>query len=225
MDGPAAARGEPGNGGRPTGPRLRPGIYAILDLEACRARGLELLAVAAAFCTAPLAALQLRAKTAGDRERLAAARAILPLCRAAGVPFVVNDRVDIARLVDADGVHLGQDDLPPEHARRLLGPERWVGLSTHDSTQVDAAAAEAIDYVGFGPVFATTTKQRADLVVGLEGLRAAVVRSRFPVVAIGGIRLVDLPAVRAAGAHAAALVSALLEGDPAARVAEAVRSF
>ncbi|MBI5489808.1 MAG: thiamine phosphate synthase [Deltaproteobacteria bacterium] len=206
-------------------PSVQPGLYAIVDLDACRARALEPLAVARAFCTAPLSALQLRAKRATDRERVGLARAVAAVARAAGIPFVVNDRADIARIAGADGVHLGQDDLPPRAARRWLGPGCRIGLSTHDLAQVDGAAGEPVDYLGFGPVFATSTKEHPSPVVGLDGLRAAVARSAHPIVAIGGIRLDDLPAVRAAGARAAALVSALLEGDPAELAARAARLF
>jgi thiamine-phosphate diphosphorylase len=206
-------------------PALRRGIYAIVDVAACRVRGLDPVATARAFCTVPLAALQLRAKDGTDRERVDLARAVAPLCRAAHIPFVVNDRADVAVLVDADGVHLGQEDPPPARVRGIIGPRRLVGLSTHGPEQVDRAAAEPVDYLGYGPIFATSTKERADPIVGPAGLRDAAARSTRPVVAIGGIRLEDLPAVRDAGAHAAALIAALLDGDPAERIAAAVRLF
>jgi thiamine-phosphate pyrophosphorylase len=218
--------GEPkGSGGAALRDGLRPGIYALIDLGTCRARGLDPLALARAFCREPLAALQLRAKEGTDRERLALARALAPLCRAAGIPFVVDDRADLALLAGADGVHVGRDDLPPARVRALLGPERLIGWSTHDAAQVAEAAREPVDYVGFGPVFATRTKENPDPVVGLAGLRAAADHDSHPVVAIGGIGLGDLPAIRATGARAAALVTALLDGDPAERIAEAVRRF
>jgi thiamine-phosphate pyrophosphorylase len=204
---------------------LRRGIYAIVDVGACVRSGREPLDVARSFCGAPIAALQLRAKEVPDDRLVETARAMASICRAAGVAFLVNDRADVARLVDADGVHLGQDDLPPDRGRAIVGPARLVGWSTHDAAQVEAAAAAPVDYVGFGPVFVTATKERPDPVVGLEGLRAAVRRSRRPVVAIGGIRLEHIPAVRDTGAHAIALVSALMDGEPAALVAEAVRVF
>ena len=207
-------------------PLLRRGVYAIVDVDACAAAGLDPERTAAAFVAAPLAALQLRAKRADDRTLLRLARAVARLCRAAGVPFVVNDRVDLARLVAADGAHLGQDDLPPAEARTLLGPGPLLGLSTHSVAQVEAAAVAPVDYLGFGPLFATRTKARPDPVVGLDGLRAAAAASRHPLVAIGGIGLDALPAVRDAGAHAAALVAALLEGgDPGRRIREAAERF
>jgi thiamine-phosphate pyrophosphorylase len=207
-------------------PVLRRGVYAILDLEACAAAGLDPERTAAAFLRAGPAALQLRAKQADDRTLLRLARALAPRCRAAGVPFVVNDRVDLAVLARAAGVHVGQDDLPPADTRALLGPRPLVGLSTHSTAQVLAAAAAPVDYLGFGPVFATRTKARPDPVVGLAGLRAAAAASRQPLVAIGGIGLDDLAAVREAGAHAAALVAALLAGgDPERRLREAVERF
>jgi thiamine-phosphate pyrophosphorylase len=202
-----------------------PGIYAIVDVGVCARSGREPLDVARAFCGAPLAALQLRAKDVPDDRLVETGRAMASICRAAGVPFLVNDRADVARLVDADGVHLGQDDLPPDRGRAIVGPGRLVGWSTHNAAQVEAAAAWPVDYIGFGPVFATATKERPDPVVGLGGLRDTVRSSRRPVVAIGGIRLEHIPAVRDAGAHAIALVSALLDGDPAVLIAEAVRLF
>jgi thiamine-phosphate pyrophosphorylase len=205
---------------------LRAGICAILDLGACAGANIDPLGAARAFCAAPIAALQLRAKDVPDRDLLRLAREVGAVCRARGVPFLVDDRPDIALLSGADGVHVGQDDLPPDRVRALLGPERLVGFSTHSIAQVEAAARLPVDYLGFGPVFPTATKKRADPVVGVDGLRAAAARSPVPIVAIGGIRIADIPAVREAGARAVALVSALLEGgDPAARVAEACAAF
>ena len=132
------------------------------------------------------------------------------LTRRAGALLIINDRVDVALAVGADGVHLGQTDLPLADARALLGPRVLIGVSTHDVDQVRAAVAAGADYVGFGPVAATRTKLNPDKVVGIQGLAAAcAVAGRVPVVAIGGITLADGPALVAAGASAACAISAV----------------
>jgi thiamine-phosphate pyrophosphorylase len=141
---------------------------------------------------------------AGDRATLALARALSAKCRAARVPFVMNDRLDLALLADADGLHLGQDDLPIAEARRFFrGP---IGVSTHDLAQLTRAIADGADLVGFGPVFATSTKKNPDPVVGLDGLAAACRAATVPVVAIGGI---DRERARACFGVGAALVAAI----------------
>jgi len=145
-------------------------------------------------------------------------------CRQAGALFIVNDRADVARLAQAAGVHLGQDDLTPADARELLPDAAWIGLSTHSDAQVAAGLASAATYLATGPVFATHTKAHADPVVGLEGVRRAAARVAAgprPLVAIGGIALESAPAVLAAGADSAAVVSDLLVGDDVAGRARA----
>jgi thiamine-phosphate pyrophosphorylase len=122
-----------------------------------------------------------------------------------------------AKSLGADGVHLGQDDLPPAEARRLLGASALIGWSTHSVEQVERAAAEPVDYVAYGPVYPTVTKRDADPAVGLDGLRAARALTRHPLVAIGGITLANARAVSAAGADGLAVISALLGApDPEA---------
>lgn len=204
------------------GPPFGSGIYAIVDLGSCRRRGLAPLEVAAAFVRAGVAAVQLRAKDGPDAPLEPLGTRIATLCRDAGIPFLINDRIDLVVPTGAAGLHVGQGDLAPAAARLRLGPGFLVGTSTHDPLQVAAANGEPVDYVGFGPVRPTGTKADPDPVVGMEGLAHAVRDSRRPVVAIGGLRLEDLAGVRAAGAHAAALVSALIEGDPGVRAAGAV---
>ncbi len=158
--------------------------------------------------------LQLRDKRGDDRDALALARAMVALCRQANVPFVMNDRIDLALLCEADGVHLGQDDLPVAEARRIFdGP---IGLSTHDLTQVRAAQALGADLIGFGPVFETVTKTNPDPTVGVDGLREAVEASPLPVVAIGGVDLERCALVQSAGAPLAAAIGALCSDDPEA---------
>ncbi len=186
------------------------GLYAILDPAACRGR--EPLVVAEAILRGGCAALQLRDKTAGDGEVLALARALRARARAAGVPFVVDDRLDVAIACEADGVHLGQDDLPIAVAR-AQAPWLQVGISTHDEAQRARAEREGADLVGFGPVFPTTSKERPDALVGLAGVERATRASSIPVVAIGGIDLSRAPALRAHGVTLAAAISAVCAAD------------
>jgi thiamine-phosphate pyrophosphorylase len=214
-------------------PALR-GYYAILDLTAPRPAGaLDLGGLAAqadALLSAGPCALQLRAKGFEAAAIFAAARFLLPQCRARGVPFCVNDRVDLALAVGADMVHVGQDDLPLAEVRRLLvdrprglldTPLR-VGVSTHDPAQARAAIAGGADYLGFGPVFPTRTKQDPDPVVGLAALAAVARTSPIPVVAIGGITRANIIDVVAAGAHAAAVISDISRAPEPAAAARAV---
>lgn len=167
--------------------------------------------------------LQLRMKGADARALLAVARVLAPLCRARGATFIVNDRLDVALASDADGVHLGQEDLPLAAARTLAPRPFLIGVSTHDLEQAHAAVAGGADYIGFGPCFPTATKQNPDPVVGLERLAAACALP-IPVVAIGGITLDHVPAVVRAGATAAALISAVNHAPDVTAAARAVAS-
>ena len=151
-----------------------------------------------------------------DRQRLAEARALRQLCARHGALFLVNDRLDLALAVDADGVHLGQDDLPPAIARRLLGPDRLIGRSSHRLEQLHQAVADGCDYVGVGPVNATPTKPGRDP-VGLDYVRQAAAESPIPFFAIGGIDATSLEAALSAGANRVAVVRAIIEAtDPGA---------
>ena len=151
-----------------------------------------------------------------DRQRLAEARALRQLCARHGALFLVNDRLDLALAVDADGVHLGQDDLPPAIARRLLGPDRLIGRSSHRLEQLQQAVADGCDYVGVGPVNATPTKPGRDP-VGLDYVRQAAAESPIPFFAIGGIDATSLEAALSAGANRVAVVRAIIEAtDPGA---------
>lgn len=185
------------------------GLYAILDTHLLNQRGLEVLPVAEAVLSAKPAALQLRDKMGGARHTLALLRALSPLCTRAGVPLFANDRPDLALLAHCEGVHLGQDDLPVTAARLLslsvrADPPRvhrlWIGLSTHNQEQVDAALRDPIDYLAIGPVFATASKANPDPVLGLDVLsvlasHAKRLRPGMPLVAIGGITLESAGAV------------------------------
>jgi thiamine-phosphate pyrophosphorylase len=190
------------------------GYYAIVDASPEELRdiaGLE--AHAARLLAAGPCCLQLRAKGADAAAFLTAARALRDLSRKAGVPFCVNDRMDVALAVAADIVHLGQEDLPLADARRVraqAGAERMlIGFSTHNRAQALAAAEGGADYIGFGPVFATGSKVNPDPVVGLEALAEVCRLVRVSVVAIGGIKLESVPEVARAGAAAAAVIAAV----------------
>ena len=198
------------------------GYYAILDATPeLLDDALALAARAERLIAAAPCCLQLRAKAAGARALESAARLLVPLCRAAGVPFCVNDRLDVALAVGADVVHLGQDDLPLADAQRVRAaagrPDLLIGFSTHNPAQALAAAGAGADYIGFGPVFGTRSKRNPDPTVGLDGLRAVVAAVAVPVVAIGGITLDRIAEVAATGAAAAAVISAVNEApDPTA---------
>lgn len=195
------------------------GLYAIVDPAACRGR--DPLVLARAILKGGCAALQLRDKVTGDRAVLTLATQLAAEARAARVPFFVDDRLDVARASGADGVHLGQDDLPLPVAR-AQAPSLLVGVSTHDPAQLADANARGADLVGFGPVFPTTSKERPDALVGIEGIAAAVRASRVPVVAIGGIDLARAGALRAAGVRVAAVISAVCGADDPESAARAL---
>jgi thiamine-phosphate pyrophosphorylase len=205
---------------------LERGVYAILDLGVLGPR--DPLALATSLLEAGVVALQLRAKGQPPDALEPLARDLLARCRAAGVPFVVNDHVELARQIGADAVHLGQTDLPVAEARQRLGPGIRIGRSTHTVAQARSAAAEGADYLGFGPIFPTTTKPDAEPVQGLARLAEVCAALDRPVVAIGGIDLASAPAVGRTGARSLAVIGAVLRApDPAmaARsLAEAFRS-
>jgi len=170
--------------------------------------------------------VQLRDKEADAGLLLPAAREIAALCRAAGAVFVVNDRVDLALAAGADGVHLGQTDLPLPEARALLGPHRVIGVSVENAEQARAAEAAGADYLGVGPIYGTASKADAGEAVGLEHLTRLAAASRLPIIAIGGITADRLPEVRAAGAAGAAVIGAVAgAADPEAAVRDLVAAW
>ncbi len=170
--------------------------------------------------------IQLRDKRRDAGELLPATREIAALCRAAGALLIVNDRIDLALAAEADGVHLGQTDLPIEVARRILGPERLIGISVENEAQVLAAESAGADYLGVGPIYGTASKHDAGDAVGTEQIRRFKAVSDLPIVAIGGITSARLPEVRAAGAEAAAVISAVVSAsDPVAATRELVRAW
>jgi thiamine-phosphate pyrophosphorylase len=191
-------------------PRLpaRPFLYPIVDLAGLGPR--TVAEAVSALARGGARVLQLRAKDVEDGRLVALAKEGLAAARAAGALFVVNDRPDVARIVGADGVHVGQDDLEPADVRQLLGPDALIGISTHDPRQLAAAAAAPVDYVAVGPIFPTGSKAAADPVVGLDLLRQARAMTSRPVVAIGGITRGRAAEVAAAGADGLAVISDLL---------------
>jgi thiamine-phosphate pyrophosphorylase len=167
--------------------------------------------------------VQLREKAASGRAFLEEARRLKELLAEYGIPLIINDRLDIALAVDADGVHLGQDDLPLEVGRALLGPTKIIGISVNTVAEAEAAAAGGADYLGVSPVFETPTKTDTPPAVGLEGvarLRAAV---KVPLVGIGGINPANAGAVIRAGCQGVAVVSAIMAAPDPRQAARELR--
>ncbi|HUL75508.1 MAG TPA: thiamine phosphate synthase [Vicinamibacterales bacterium] len=195
-------------------------LYAILDVDLCAARGLDPRRVFDAWLGAGVRLVQLRAKSLAGGPLLTMAGDFASAARAVGATFILNDRPDLARLAGAAGVHLGQSDLPPRAARAICGPEAMIGLSTHSRSELHPAFAEPVDYVAVGAVFPTSMKGPAHPVVGLDLVREAAALGRAhrrPIVGIGGIGLDTARRVIEAGASAVAVITDLLEGDPADR--------
>jgi thiamine-phosphate pyrophosphorylase len=199
-----------------------PRLYVVLDRSAAGGRDLDEILAAALDGGAEM--IQLREKTLPSGTLLPLAQRLRARCRAAGVPFIVNDRVDLAMAVDADGVHLGQDDLPPAAARALMKPGMILGLSTHSEAQATAAQAAGADYVAVGSMFPTATKPEFQLV---GPALAARVRPlvRVPLIGIGGITPDNAGEVVAAGCDGVAVISAVCAApDPAAAARRFVRA-
>lgn len=192
-----------------------PPLYVLADADALAPNGLA-ESVRRMVVEAEVRWVQVRAKGMADGRLYEELQACAALREERPYVLWVNDRADLARLVGADGVHLGQDDLTPAAARRVVGREMLIGRSTHDLEQVAAATADPeVDVLAFGPIFPTTSKARPDRPVGLESLRQARARTDKPLVAIGGIDAERLGPVLAAGADTAAVLSAACRGDVA----------
>lgn len=187
--------------------RIR-GLYAFIDAAYVGMDGVE--KTVAGLLSGGARIVQLRAKDVAPRELLSAARAIREASKRSGALFIVNDRVDIALIAGADGVHLGQDDLPVEEARRLLGPGRIIGLSTHGVKEALEAETLGADYISLGPIFPTRTKKDAQAPRGLPLLPEVRSAVRLPIVAIGGITRENMMDVFNAGADSAAIISGIL---------------
>jgi thiamine-phosphate pyrophosphorylase len=206
----------------PSNPRLiLPRVYALTDVGLSglsHAEQVELLSAGGATL------VQLREKSMPAREFYEQAKAAVDVAAQRGVQLIINDRVDVALAVGAHGVHLGQDDMPPEAARKLLGPNAVIGYSTHNIEQAKAATKLPIDYLAIGPIFATTSKSDTAPVFGVEGLRAVrQAIGSIPLVAIGGITSANARAVIQAGADSVAVISALVSNSH--RITDATRSL
>jgi thiamine-phosphate pyrophosphorylase len=193
-----------------------PRLYPILDTESLAGRGVAIETAAAAFLEGGAGILQIRHKGHWSRGVFESAKRVARLCREAGAPFIVDDRADFAMLLDA-GLHVGQDDLAPGDARRLLGPGAVIGFSSHNIDQLSAAGGEPVDYVAFGPAFPTASKRNPDPVVGVEQIRRCRALVEKPLVAIGGITLENALEVLGAGADSVAVIAGLLPQSPTAR--------
>lgn len=191
------------------------GLYVILDPSVRPDRPLIDLLKASAEAGARI--FQYRNKTASMKEAYAEASALRKVASDMGVTFIVNDRCDLALAVDADGVHLGQGDLPYGYARMVMGKSKLIGLSTHNMDQVKEAETLKPDYIGFGPIFKPGSKQDHDPVVGIEGLRAVRSLTALPIFAIGGITVENAGGVMQAGANGAAVISAILDAPDVRR--------
>jgi len=189
-----------------------PRFYPILDTALLARRGLEVVSAAEAILQGGAKILQLRHKTHFSRDVFSQAQRIHSLCAAAGALLVINDRADMALLLDA-ALHIGQDDLPPAAARRLLGPARLLGFSTHNEAQLRAALREPVDYVALGPICGTASKLNPDPVVGLKELRRLRALTDKPLVAIGGITRANAGEVIAAGADTVAVIADLIPDE------------
>ena len=195
--------------GKNTGGPPLSGLYVILDPSISPNR--PLLDVLSASARAGARLFQYRNKTASMKVAYAEALALRKIAHELGALFIVNDRCDLALAVDADGVHLGQGDLPLQYARKVIGPNKLIGLSTHNAEQVAAAATVGPDYLGFGPVFTPGSKLDHDPVVGIKGLRAVRRLTALPIFAIGGIGLNHIEEVVRAGANGVAVISAVMK--------------
>ena len=200
------------------------GLYLILDPSIAGSRSLVDLVKTALDAGVQL--FQLRMKTSETRKLYEMAAAVGSCVHAGGGIFIVNDRVDVAQAVGADGVHLGQEDLPLADARATLGSGKLIGISTHNLRQAVEAETGGADYIGFGPIFPTATKANPDPVVGVGGLREVRAKVRIPIVAIGGITPQNAADVRAAGADCCAVISAVLSApEPGKAVADLVKAI
>lgn len=202
-------------------PFTLPRIYPITDRNIS---GLSHAEQVAALIEGGATLIQLREKNLSGREFFEDAKRACDIARAAGAKLLINDRVDLVMALGADGVHLGQQDLPPAEARKLLGENAIVGFSTHNIQQLSAALEMPLDYVAIGPIFATSTKTNPDPVVGLNGIRAVrEIAGDRAIVAIGGITEKNLADVFEAGADSAAMIGAVLGNG--SHIADAMRSF
>jgi thiamine-phosphate pyrophosphorylase len=187
---------------------ILPRLYCIAD-SAFFPTTLELLAFAGALAAGGCTLLQYRNKSGNARVMLEQARELKKQF-GGSVRLIMNDRAELCLAAEFDGVHVGQDDLCPDSVRKIIGPERWLGVSTHNPEQLREADLTSADYLAIGPVFATSSKDKPDPVVGLNGVRRARALTRKPLVAIGGITRLNAASVIGAGADSVAVISDLL---------------
>ena len=185
------------------------------------ARGRPLVDVVAAAVQGGVTMVQLREKSATTREFLDEARALKAFLKPRGIPLIINDRVDIALAVEADGVHVGQKDMPVDIVRSMIGPGKIIGLSITNHAQLARPDSALPDYLGMGPLYAQTTKADASTPLGVEGFRALRAETGKPVIAIGGLNAGNSGPVLAAGANGLAVVSAIVSADDPRAAAQA----
>jgi thiamine-phosphate pyrophosphorylase len=204
-------------------PQSLSGLYVILDPSVCPGRSLRDVLMQSAAAGARI--FQYRNKAASMKEAYAEALLLRKVASDMGVLFIVNDRCDLALAVEADGVHLGQDDLPYAEARALLGRDKIIGISTHNAEQVKQANEMKPDYIGYGPIFKPGSKQDHDPIVGLEGLRHIRQLTPLPIFAIGGIHPEQTRAVMQAGANGISVISAVLKAPDVKQAVERLISL
>jgi thiamine-phosphate pyrophosphorylase len=197
-----------------------PRLYPIVDADVLAAHGVEILRFVEELKAAGVQLLQYRNKSGEPHDVLRSAAVIRGAMAGSGCRLIMNDRADLAVLAEFDGVHVGQGDLSPEDARRVVGIERWVGVSTHNDEQLRVMNETNVDYIAVGPVFATRTKLDAEPVIELDGVRRARMLTTKPIVAIGGITRSNARSVLDAGADSVAVISALfVDGEAVEKVA------
>jgi thiamine-phosphate pyrophosphorylase len=197
-------------------------LYLVTDAALSRGRSHRQIVEAA--IRGGVTMVQYREKSACTRRMIEEAGILRALCRAAGVTFIVNDRVDVALAVDADGVHVGQEDMPARLARRLIGNGRILGVSAGNAEEAHRALADGADYVGASPVFSTPTKPDAPEPMGLEGLQIVAAAVPIPVVAIGGMKAENAAAMILHGAAGVAVVSAIVSAEDVEYAARRIRA-
>ena len=198
-------------------------LYLVTDSELASGRSLRQIVAAAIHGGVTM--VQYREKNASTRRMIEQALELRQLCCSYNVPFIVNDRLDVALAVDADGLHIGQDDMAAALARRLIGPGKILGVSVENAAQAQAALADGADYVGASPIFATPTKPDAPAPMGIQGLQELAQGCKLPIVAIGGLNASNAAAVLRAGAAGLAVISAIVSADDAERAARQLRQI
>jgi thiamine-phosphate pyrophosphorylase len=196
-------------------------LYVITDRRATGQR--PLAEVIEAVVAGGATIVQMREKTASTREMIELGRVLHEISRRAGVPFIVNDRVDVALALDAEGVHVGQEDMPAPLARRLIGPDRILGVSAGTVEEAVQAERDGADYLGVGDMYGTPSKPDAGVPIGVEGLGRIAEVVSIPVVGIGGITADNATAVIKAGAAGVAVISAVVGADDAEQAAQRLR--